>query len=168
MGHRSAGRPPGLGEIPDGTGDPAARRSLFRRGDDGAHKWYEHDLATVASHLGFRLRIGHTAGGARRPSRGDEGTAGPSAIARGDPADTRWWAPVNGRVPGVAWYRFRSAFGRRWGGYLSVVLLIGLVGGIAMAAVAAGRRTQSSYPTFLASTNPSDMTVAVYNSATAG
>ena len=75
---------------------------------------------------------------------------------------------MNGRVPGVAWYRFRSAFGRRWGGYLSVVLLIGLVGGIAMASVAAGRRTQSSYPTFLASTNPSDMTVAVYNSATAG
>jgi hypothetical protein len=62
----------------------------------------------------------------------------------------------------VAWYRFRATFGRRWGGYLSVVLLIGLVGGIAMGSIAAGRRTQSSYPTFLASTNPSDMTVSVY------
>jgi hypothetical protein len=62
----------------------------------------------------------------------------------------------------VAWYRFRATFGLRWGGYLSVVLLIGLVGGIAMGSIAAGRRTQSSYPTFLASTNPSDMTVSVY------
>ena len=69
---------------------------------------------------------------------------------------------VNRRVPGVAWYRFRVTFGRRLRGYLSVVVLIGLIGGIAMASISAGRRTQSSYPTFLASTNPSDMTVSVY------
>ena len=62
----------------------------------------------------------------------------------------------------MTWYRFRATFARRWGGYLSVVVLIGLIGGIAMASIAAGRRTQSSYPTFLASTNPSDMTVSVY------
>jgi hypothetical protein len=43
------------------------------------------------------------------------------------------------------------------GGYLSLVLLIGLVGGLAMGAVAAARRTQSSYSSFLASTNPSDV-----------
>jgi FtsX-like permease family len=63
------------------------------------------------------------------------------------------------RVLRVAWYRFRVTLGRRWGGYLSVVMLIGLVGGLAMGAVAAARRTQSSFPAFLASTNPSDMTV---------
>jgi hypothetical protein len=40
-----------------------------------------------------------------------------------------------------------------------VVVLIGLVGGLAMGAVAAARRTQSSFPAFLASTNPSDMSV---------
>src|ERR1017187_8074897 len=69
----------------------------------------------------------------------------------------------------VAWYRFRATFGRRWGGYLTVVLLIGLIGGVAMASVAAGRRTQSSYPTFLASTNPSNLTLAVFQaSANAG
>ncbi len=68
----------------------------------------------------------------------------------------------------VAWYRFRTTFGRRWGSYLSMVVLIGLIGGIAMASIAAGRRTQSSYPTFLASTNPSDMTMTVYNSRTGG
>jgi hypothetical protein len=40
---------------------------------------------------------------------------------------------------------------------LSVVLLVGLIGGVSMASIAAGRRTQSSYPTFMASTNPSDL-----------
>jgi hypothetical protein len=62
----------------------------------------------------------------------------------------------------VAWYRFRATLGQRWGGYLSVALLIGLTGGVAMASIEAGRRTQSSYPTFLASTNPSDLTVGVF------
>jgi hypothetical protein len=27
----------------------------------------------------------------------------------------------------VAWYRFRATFGYRWGGYLSMVLLIGII-----------------------------------------
>src|SRR5579863_6762587 len=56
----------------------------------------------------------------------------------------------------VGWYRFRSTFARRRGGYLSVILLVGLVGGVAMGAIAAARRTQSSFPAYLASTNPSD------------
>jgi hypothetical protein len=33
----------------------------------------------------------------------------------------------------AAWYRFQATFTRRWGGYLSVLLLIGLVGGLGMA-----------------------------------
>ncbi len=61
----------------------------------------------------------------------------------------------------VGWYRFRATLGSRWRGYLSVALLVGLIGGVAMASIAAGRRTQSSYPTFLASTNPSDLTVSI-------
>jgi FtsX-like permease family/MacB-like periplasmic core domain len=59
----------------------------------------------------------------------------------------------------VAGYRFRATFGGRWGGYLAVVLLIGLVGGLALGAVAAARRTQAAFPAYLASTNPSDLTV---------
>ena len=59
----------------------------------------------------------------------------------------------------VAWYRFRSTFGDRWGGYLAIVLLVGLVGGLALGAVAAARRTQAAFPAYLASTNPSDLTV---------
>ena len=68
----------------------------------------------------------------------------------------------------VAWYRTQATFGRRWPGYLGVVALIALVGGVAMASIAGARLTQSSYPTFLASTNPSDMNVAIYDPATGG
>jgi FtsX-like permease family len=57
------------------------------------------------------------------------------------------------------WYRFRATLRRRWPGYLTIVVLIGLVGGLAMGSIAAARRTQSSYPTFLAGTNPSDLLV---------
>lgn len=66
---------------------------------------------------------------------------------------------MSGRVPEVAWYRFRATFNGRRGGYLTLVLLVGLVGGLAMGAVAAARRTQSSFPAYLASTSPSDLTV---------
>ena len=66
---------------------------------------------------------------------------------------------------GVAWYRFRATFARRWGGYLVVMLLTALLGGVAMGSVAAARRTQSSYPKFLASTNPSQLDVSSFGTA---
>ena len=44
----------------------------------------------------------------------------------------------------IAGYRFTTTFRRRWGDYAVLVVLIGLIGGIAMASVQAGRRTQSS------------------------
>ena len=64
---------------------------------------------------------------------------------------------------GVALYRIRSTFGRRWAGYLSLVVLVGLVGGLGLGSLAAARRTQSSFSTFLAATNPSDLLVSVYS-----
>ena len=67
--------------------------------------------------------------------------------------------PARGALPRLAWYRFRVTFRRRWGGYLALAVLIGLVGGVAMGSVVAARRTDSSYPKFLASTNPSDLVV---------
>ena len=73
----------------------------------------------------------------------------------------RWFTTVIRRVLQVGWYRFRATFGRRWGGYVSIVLLVGLLGGLAMGAMAAARRTQSSFPVFLKSTNPSDMDIDV-------
>lgn len=70
----------------------------------------------------------------------------------------------------VLWYRSRATFRDRLGGYLAVALLVGLVGGVAMGAVAAARRTQSSFPAFLASTNPEDLKVndAVFNPSVGG
>jgi hypothetical protein len=62
-----------------------------------------------------------------------------------------------GSVLRLSWWRFRITFGRRWSGYLAVVVLVGLVGGLSMGAVAGARRTQSSFPVYLASTNPSDV-----------
>ena len=47
-------------------------------------------------------------------------------------------------------------------GYLSLVVLVGLVGGLGLGSLAAARRTQSSFSTFLAATNPSDLHVSIY------
>ncbi|MGB9112435.1 MAG: FtsX-like permease family protein [Acidimicrobiales bacterium] len=57
----------------------------------------------------------------------------------------------------VAIYRFRATFGKRWPGYLALILIIAAIGGVAMAAVAGARRTQSAFPVYLKSTNPSDL-----------
>ena len=57
----------------------------------------------------------------------------------------------------MVWYRFVATLSRRRGGYLALIVLIGLVGGLAMGSVAAARRTQSSFPTYLASTDPADL-----------
>ena len=59
----------------------------------------------------------------------------------------------------VAWYRVAVCLRGRLAGYLGLVLVIGLTGGVALGAAAAARRTASSYPVFLASTNPSDLTI---------
>ena len=100
-----------------------------------------------ASNLGAARLLGNTgvviAGGAGRRPRDDAPGAGGSELIRS--------------VVRESSYRFRATFCRRWSGYLTLVLLIGLVGGVAMAAVAGARRTQSSFPTYLASTNPSDL-----------
>jgi len=69
---------------------------------------------------------------------------------------------VGGQVLRVAWYRFPAIFGRRRNGYLAIVLLIGLTGGVAMGSFAAARRTQASFAAFLASTNPSDLSLTVF------
>ena len=66
-----------------------------------------------------------------------------------------------GQTSRLAWYRFRATAGRRWAAYLGLVLVIGLVGESGLGALAAARRTASSYTTFLASTNPSDLSLNI-------
>ena len=82
---------------------------------------------------------------------------GPATIEAYGTSGDRLGAPVNGEVVQLGWYRFRRTFGRRWGEYLTLVLLVGLVGGLAMGSVAAARRTDSSFSVYWASTNPSDL-----------
>jgi hypothetical protein len=65
----------------------------------------------------------------------------------------------------VAWYRFRATFRRRWSGYLTLVLLVGIVGGVAMGALSGARRSQSAFPAYLAATKASDLQVQVYNAS---
>lgn len=69
---------------------------------------------------------------------------------------------LTGQAFSVAWYRSQATWGRRWREYLALVLLVGLVGGISMASLSAARRAQSSFSTYLASTNPSNLTVTVF------
>jgi len=68
---------------------------------------------------------------------------------------------VNREALDVARYRFRATLHGRWGGYLTVVLLVGLVGGVAMGAVGAARRTQSAFPRILATTDASNLDVQI-------
>ena len=75
---------------------------------------------------------------------------------------------VSRSVLRVVWYRFHATFARRVGGFVTLAVLVGLVGGMAMASVAAARSTQSSFPAFVASTNPSDLGVIDLRAATGG
>ena len=68
---------------------------------------------------------------------------------------------MNVGVVRVAWYRLRHGLSQRWAGYLSLVLLIAMVGGLALASLAGARRTEASFSTYLASTNPS--TIGVFS-----
>src|ERR1700689_2446619 len=45
---------------------------------------------------------------------------------------------------------FRSEFRRRWRSWVILVVLVAVVGGLALAAVAAGRRTATAFPRFVA------------------
>lgn len=63
----------------------------------------------------------------------------------------------HGFAPAI--YRFPRTFHDGLGGYLAIVILLGLVGGVALGAIAGARSTQSSFPVYLASTRPADFQV---------
>jgi hypothetical protein len=58
---------------------------------------------------------------------------------------------------------FRAELRQRWRAWRAVALLIAVVGGVTLSLVAAGRRTASAYPGFVAATRGID--AVVYNSA---
>ena len=63
----------------------------------------------------------------------------------------------------LARYRFRSTLHARRGSYLAVVLLVGLVGGVAMGALAGARRSDSAFPQYLVSTHATTMQADIWN-----
>ena len=66
---------------------------------------------------------------------------------------------MRGRRSELVGFRFPQELRRRWRTYLALVLLLGLVGGVALGSIAAARTTQSSFPAFLKTTNPSDLDI---------
>ena len=64
------------------------------------------------------------------------------------------------RVLRALWYRLGATFRHELGSYLTIALLLGLIGGLAMGSLAAARRTQSSYSALLETTNPSQIDLA--------
>jgi hypothetical protein len=68
---------------------------------------------------------------------------------------------VKGNALRVGWFWLRASLRRHWTNYLAIVLLVGALGGLAIGSVAAAQRTSSSYNVFLASTNPSDLSLTI-------
>jgi ABC-type lipoprotein release transport system permease subunit len=71
---------------------------------------------------------------------------------------------MNQRSIRVAAYRSRATMRRQWGAGLVVVLLIGIVSGVGLAALAGARRTDTSFNAFFSQTNPSNLGVAAFTS----
>jgi hypothetical protein len=59
----------------------------------------------------------------------------------------------------TARYRTVARWRRQRASYVVLVVLIGLTGGVALGSLAAARRTASSFPAFLAASNPSDLMI---------
>lgn len=62
----------------------------------------------------------------------------------------------------LARYRFARGLRRARAANLALTLLLAVIGGTALASLAAARSTQSSYTTLLRSSNPSDMNLTLY------
>jgi hypothetical protein len=61
----------------------------------------------------------------------------------------------------IAWYRFSTDLPRRWRSYLLLTVLIGIIGGLSLGSIAGARRSESAYPAFLKTTDPSDLAIDI-------
>lgn len=59
----------------------------------------------------------------------------------------------------AVWVRLRSDFRSRWRSWLSLTLLLGVFGGIVLAAAAGARRTDTAYPRFLEHSDAADVAI---------
>jgi hypothetical protein len=62
----------------------------------------------------------------------------------------------------VVSYRFARYMRKGWATYLAVVLVIGAIGGAALASLVTARETQTSYSTLLNQSNPAQLNVTIY------
>src|SRR5271168_4205201 len=116
-------------------------------------------IGTVAGPPAQGTGAGRRAGVSQHPRRETclpDGSARQHGRKMG-PNGALWVRRVTGEAIRLARYRLSTTFGRRWPGYLSLALLIGLVGGLSMGSIAGARRTDSSFTVFWKSTNPSDL-----------
>src|SRR5438477_4354383 len=69
--------------------------------------------------------------------------------------------PQNGPIVQAVWMAARAQLRRRWGATVALVLLVGLTGGVVLAAIAGASRTDSAMKRFVAFSRPEDAYVTV-------
>jgi len=53
-------------------------------------------------------------------------------LSSNDGTRVRTFASMNARATRVGWFWFRTNFNRRWANYLTIILLVGSIGGLAL------------------------------------
>src|SRR5437667_12530797 len=69
--------------------------------------------------------------------------------------------PQNGPVVQAVWMAARAQLRRRWGATVALALLVGLAGGVVLAAVAGASRTETAMKRFVDYSRPEDAYVVV-------
>ncbi len=68
----------------------------------------------------------------------------------------------------AVWFRTRAEFRARWRAWAGLALLVGLAGGVVLAAAAGARRTQTAYPRMVAKTHDADVLLGAEHTGLAG
>src|SRR5579859_545137 len=80
---------------------------------------------------------------------------------RGGPAPlTRGGCPTGMALMGGVPLRLRAELRQQWRAWLALAVLLGIVGGIALAAAAGARRTDTAYPRLLRQSHAADLLVS--------
>src|SRR5436305_10722134 len=71
------------------------------------------------------------------------------------------WRAQNGPVVQAVWMAARAQLRRRWGATVALILLVGLAGGVVIAAIAGASRTETAMKRFVAFSRPEEAFVSV-------